>query len=78
MRYKFRTGWVVSVTTPASGGRSAVRELYHAAIPCAVAAVRAVTTVSRARSDALVEAQEVLTSWEVVSLELKPGEARPL
>lgn len=49
MRYKFRTGWLVSVTTPAGAGRSAVRELYHAAIPCAVAAVRAVTTVSRAR-----------------------------
>lgn len=76
MPYQIPSGWVVSVTTPASEDKLTLKELYHAAIPCAVAAIRAVTIVSRARPEALVETQAALASWQIVSLELKPGEAR--
>lgn len=76
MRYQKRWGWLVSVTTPGMKEQSAVQSLYHAAIPCSVAAIRAVTAVSRAQADALVEVKEALSSWEIIGLELKPGEAR--
>lgn len=76
MRHQKRSGWLVSVTTPEGSERASVRTLYHAAIPCSVAAIQAVTAVSRARTDAIVEVHEALAFWEIVGLELKPGEAR--
>lgn len=67
---------MVSVTNSVRHDGSAVAQLYDAAIPCAIAAVRAVTDVARAGPDARFEALEGLSSSEIVGLELKPGEAR--
>lgn len=77
MRHKSSpAGWVISVTTSVHHDGSIVVQLYDAAIPCAIAAVQAVTDVARAGPGAKFEALEGLSSSEIVGLELKPGEAR--